>query len=447
MDNVKNNKNMANKPLGEATSVTSLLKSNSLIVEIGGSIRRISVEKFTEAINEGQTQLLHSVAWGIPIKDELQSSPAWGMVGNTAAYNAYKAQTGRYLMDANGRAAKLHPNNSGVFADGTALDETKGSVVVIAPKLYYLYQVDAETNIPYLWMSQQPISKHYIGTADNDTKIVIGAYQGSLASSKLVSRSDVDFDTSGKQVSGYWAAAQAFGSNWGIVDYDIMRWIGMMSLCETGGNANIQAGIGQGVGGSSAIEWATVSASTTLMKTGGTKGLGDATGNVPITDADAKEDSSHVSVLGVENWWNCQWNFIQGIYFGNSANEGQDGTEVFVYSGNRMPSTSELASHPEGLYRELTRQTSSGHVSKMLKGEYFDLIAAALEGSSASYWCDYFWGNNTGQVCLVGGSASRGANSGPFYVRSYVGFAASDSYYGARPAYYGPVTIVGGGSI
>ena len=438
---------MANKPLGEATSVASLLKSNSLIVEVGGAIRRISVEKFTEAINEGQTQLLHSVAWGIPIKDELQSSPAWGMAGNTAAYNAYKAQTGRYLMDANGRAAKLHPNNSGGFADGTALDETKGSVVVIAPRLYYLYQVDAETNVPYLWMSQQPISKHCIGTADNGTKIVIGAYQGSFASGKLVSRSDVDFETGGKTISSYWAAAQAFGTNWGIADYDIMRWIGMMCLCETGGNANIQAGLGQGVGGAAGLDWTAFLASATLRKTGATKSLGDSTGSVAISDADAKEDSCHVSVLGIEDWWNCQWNFIQGLFFGSSANEGQDGTEVFVYTGNRMPSTSELASHPEGLYRELTRPTSSGYVSKMLKGEYFDLIAAALEGSSASYWCDYFWGNNTGQVCLVGGSAGHGAGSGPFYVCSSFGFAASSSNCGARPAFYGPVTIVGGGSL
>ena len=447
MDNVKNNKNMANKPLGEATSVTSLLKSNSLIVEIGGSIRRISVEKFTEAINEGQTQLLHSVAWGIPIKDELQSSPAWGMVGNTAAYNAYKSQTGRYLMDANGRAAKLHPNNSDVFADGTALDETKGSVVVIAPKLYYLYQVDAETNVPYLWMSQQPISKRSIGTADNGEKIVVGAYQGSIVSSKLVSRSGVDFDTSGKSITSYWNAAQTFGTNWGIVDYDIMRWIGMMCLCETGGNANIQAGLGQGAGGAAGLDWAAFLASATLRKTGATKSLGDSTGSVAISDADAKADSCHVSVLGIEDWWNCQWHFIQGLFCGNSGNEGQDGTELFVYTGNRMPSSAELASHPDGQYRELTRLTSNGYVKKMLKGEYFDLIATALEGTSASYWCDYNYANSAGQLCLVGGAASYGARSGPFCVYSSYGFAASDSSFGARPAYYGSVTIVGGGSL
>lgn len=438
---------MANQELGAVTSVASLLKSDSLIVEVGGSIRRITVEEFLAAVNSGQTQLLHSVAWGIPIKDELQSSPAWGMVGNTAAYNAYKAQVGRYLMDANGRAAKLHPNTSSVFADGTTLDETKGSVVVIAPKLYYLYQVDAETNIPYLWMSQQPISKRFIGTADNGEKIVVGAYQGSIVSGKLVSRSGVDFDISGKTINSYWAAAQAFGSNWGIADYDIMRWIGMMCLCETGGNANIQAGIGQGVGGSSGIVWSTFAASTTLKKTGGTKGLGDATGSVAISDADAKSDSSHVSVLGVENWWSSQWNFIQGLFCGNSGNDGQDGTEVYVYTGNRMPSASELASHPNGAYRKLTRPCQLGYISKMLKGEYFDLIASGLAGNSASYWCDYRYDNNTGQVCLAGGSAVDGAVSGPFYVYSAGAWSFSDSSFGARPAFYGPVTIVGGSAI
>ena len=106
-----------NKNLGEATAVSSMRHADSIVIEVDGAIRRITLEDFTEALNAGQNELLHEVAWGIPIKDELQSSPAWGMVGNLSAFAAYKAQVGRYLMDANGRAAKLHRNNSAVFAD------------------------------------------------------------------------------------------------------------------------------------------------------------------------------------------------------------------------------------------------------------------------------------------------------------------------------------------
>jgi hypothetical protein len=424
-----------------------MLKSNSLIVEIGGSIRRISMEDFETAMNEGQAELLHQVAWGFPLKDATQTSPAWGMIGNIAAYNSYKAKVGRSLMDANGRAAKLHKNNSGVFADGTTLDETKGSVVVIAPRLYYLVVTDAETSIPYLWCSEFPISGHYLANADNGNRMVIGAYKGSLASGKLVSRSGVTFDTSSKTISAYFSAAQSFGANWGLKDYDCLRWFEIMCLSEAQGNANAQASLGQGVGGSTGLSWDTVNTSTVLKTTGLTKGLGDASGTVAIASG-ANANSTHVSVLGIEDWWNLQWEFVQGIFFGNSGNSGQDGDEVYIYKGNRLPSSSELASHPDGEFRELTRLATSGYVKVMTKGEYFDMIATSVTGGDSNKsWSDYFYGNATGQVCLVGGPSNYGSESGPLCVNSDHAWSNASSIIGARPAYYGPVTIVDGADL
>lgn len=423
-----------------------MLKSNSLIVEIGGSIRRISMEDFETAMNEGQAELLHQVAWGFPLKDATQTSPAWGMIGNLAAYQSYKAKVGRYLMDANGRAAKLHKNNSDVFADGTTLDETKGSVVVIGPRLYYLVTTDAETSIPYLWASEFPISGHYLANADNGNRMVIGAYKGSISSGKLVSRSGVDFDTSSKTISGYFSAAQAFGAGWGLEDYDFIRWFEIMCLSEANGNANAQASLGQGLGGSSGFDWSTVNSSTTLKKTGATKGLGDASGTVAVSGANA--DSTHVSVLGIEDKWNLQWEFVQGIFFGNSGNAAQDGDEVYIYKGNRLPSAAELASHPDGEFRELTRLTTSGYAKTMTKGEFFDIIATSITGgNSNASWSDYDYGNATGQVCLVGGASSNGSMSGPLCVYSRDAWSIADSAFGARPAYYGPVTIVDGADL
>lgn len=437
---------MANKNLATAQSVSSMLKSNSLIVEIGGSIRRISMEDFETAMNEGQAELLHQIAWGFPLKDATQTSPAWGMIGNLAAYQSYKAKVGRYLMDANGRAAKLHKNNSGVFADGTPLDETKGSVVVIAPRLYFLVQTDAETNIPYLWASEFPISAHYLANCDNGNRMCIGAYKGSISSGKLVSRSGVDFDTSGKTISGYFSAAQAFGADWGLEDYDFIRWFEIICLSEANGNANAQASLGQGLGGSAGFDWNTVSSSTTLKKTGATKGLGDASGTVAVSGASA--DSTHVSVLGIEDKWNLQLEFVQGIFFGNSKNSGQDGDEVYIYKGNRLPSSSELASHPDGEFRELTRLTVNGYAKVMTKGEFFDIIATSLtEGNSNVSWSDYFYGNTTGQVCLVGGYSDYGSKSGPLFVLSSYAWSLASSSFGARPAYYGPVVIVDGADL
>ena len=51
---------MANKNLGEADAVHDILHSNSIFVEVDGSVRRLTVEEFLEAINEGQSELASS---------------------------------------------------------------------------------------------------------------------------------------------------------------------------------------------------------------------------------------------------------------------------------------------------------------------------------------------------------------------------------------------------
>ena len=138
---------------------------------------------------------------------------------------------------------------------------------------------------------------------------------------------------------------------------------------------------------------------------------------------------------------------IQGIYFGNSANAEQDGTEVFIYEGNRMPSAAELSTHPEGIFRQKERLTSNGYTSKMVLGEFFDLIAKTLSGGSDSSWTDYNYNNSTGQLCLWGGDAARGALCGLASSYSYDAFSDSSARYGARLAYYGPVEIVTGSEL
>ena len=176
---------MALKNLATVAQVQSILKTNSILVEVGGSLRRITLDKLIESINAGEEELLRSVAWGVPIKQASQSSSAWGRVGNLDMWALYKSQCGRYLVKNNGHAAKLSVTNSGVYADGTTLNENLGHVICHFPKLYFRVQEDAVTGIPYLWMSLIPIGGHFIPEAN------IGAYKGSMASSALVSRSGV----------------------------------------------------------------------------------------------------------------------------------------------------------------------------------------------------------------------------------------------------------------
>lgn len=436
---------MAND-LAKVGAVNSMLASDCVMVEIGGSIKRISVKDFMNSIQTGSLNL-SQYAWGIPIYQSPSSktSPEWGRVGNLDMWAQYKETAGRYLLTQDGRLAKLSKTNSGLFADGTVVDETKGNIMFHAHRLYYLVKTDAVTGIPYLWLSLLPIGGHYIESP------CFGAYKADVISDKLVSRSG-RVPKGGLTISQFWAKARANGNDYGLSCYDHRRLMMMLQLSEYG-NPNCQDKIGYGVGGSvGGGFWGTAF----KLTTGATKTLGDSCGSIPIDalpDATAGKpasvNSSRVSLFGIEDGWNWQHEMTQNIYFGKSENTGQTGKEVFLYEGNRMPTDAELATKPAGDYRKLERIDGEGYVSKMALGEHFDLIAQSTTGGgSNNYWCDYFWRDlATGQLCLFGGYASSGSSSGLAYVRSSNAFSNADAYFGARLAYYGKTQYVNGADL
>lgn len=436
---------MAND-LAKVGAVNSMLASDCVMVEIGGSIKRISVKDFMNSIQTGSLNL-SQYAWGIPIYQSPSSktSPEWGRVGNLDMWAQYKETAGRYLLTQDGRLAKLSKTNSGLFADGTVVDETKGNIMFHAHRLYYLVKTDAVTGIPYLWLSLLPIGGHYIESP------CFGAYKADVISDKLVSRSG-RVPKGGLTISQFWAKARANGNDYGLSCYDHRRLMMMLQLSEYG-NPNCQDKIGYGVGGSVGGDfWGTAF----KLTTGATKTLGDSCGSIPIDalpDATAGKpasvNSSRVSLFGIEDGWNWQHEMTQNIYFGKSENTGQTGKEVFLYEGNRMPTDAELATKPAGDYRKLERIDGEGYVSKMALGEHFDLIAQSTTGGgSNNYWCDYFWRNlATGQLCLFGGHAYDGSSSGLACVASISAFSDAYADCGARLAYYGKTQYVNGADL
>ena len=426
--------------LANAQTVSSMLRTNSVLVEIDGSIRRISLDNLMTSINEGNEQLLRQVAWGVPIKDTIQSSPVWGRVGNLDMWEEYKSLSGRYLVTNDGKAAKLSTVDSSVFADGTVLNESLGHVMVYAPRLYFLVKNDEVAGIPYLWMSMLPIGGHYIEAP------CIGAYKGSMSGSALVSRSGVA-PAGSKTINAFWNAAQVNGKNWGLINYDHRKFMIMLLLSEYG-NPNAQAMVGNGLTGTNnSSDWQTALS----FPCGNTKSLGDSFGSVSheytMSNGSQTSGACDVSLMGIENPYAQQWEMSQGIYCGSANNAAQNGTEVFIYEGNRMPSESELATHPNGDYRQLTRLTSEGYISQMILGEYFDVLAKKTGGGGTSYWCDYSYANNTGQLVLWGASAHYGAAAGLGFAGSISAWSYSYSYIGSRLAYYGKLTFMSGAEL
>lgn len=426
--------------LASAEIVTAILQDDFVFVRSGNSVKRITLENFENSMNANDAELLREVAWGVQIKQHTQSSPVWTHVGNQTMKAEYLSSIGRYLLTNNGKAAKLSVANSGVFADGTTLNEALGHVMFISPhKLYYRVMVDAQTGTTTIWFSMLPIGGHYIRE-----NMCFGAYKGSISNSALVSRSGVA-PAGSKTINQFWAAAQVNGANFGLIDYETQKFMIMLNLMQFA-NPNCQANIGYGIGGSTSKDLWGAAAS---LLTGATKSLGDACGKIDITLVNGSvtgDDCSRVSLFGIEDAWNWQWEFVQGIFFGSTDN-GQAGTEAFLYKGNRMPSAAELAGTPVGDFRQITRPTSSNYVQEMILGEFFDILPSVLGGGSTSYWCDYYYGNATGQVGLWGGAAADGPLAGLGFAISSYAWSGSDAYFGSRLAYYGPIEYVSGAEL
>ena len=421
--------------LGSSQAVTSMLQSNSILVEIDGSIRRITLDNFMTAIQTGSLDI-KQYGWGVPLKQN-QSSQSWGRVGNTAMWEAFKSEVGRYLLTNDGsKMAKLSKTNSAYFADGTAVNESKGHVMVSGPRLYYDVRADATTGIPVLWGSYQPISKHYIDTP------ILAAYWGYLLDGKLVSRSGY-VATRSKTISQFHSYARANGNGFGLYNYEqALKYIFMLNLFEFG-NPNVQENIGYGCCG----DGNTWDAVNNVVRTGATISLGDSCGAIDISSVAGNAKSCRVSLFGLEDLYGLYWNMIQGIYFGSSNNDGQTGSEVFIYSGNRMPTETELATHPNGDYRQITRLTREGWIQEMIFGEFLDILPKKLGGGSGSYLGDYTYNNATGQLCLWGGIASYGTSCGLGCSNSSNDSSFSYPGCGARLAYYGKPTIVNGADL
>ena len=428
---------MSLKSLATVAQVQSILKTNSILVEVDGSIRKITLDKLIDSINAGNEQLLRSVAWGVPIKQSVQSSSNWGRIGNLDMWELFKSQCGRYLVKNNGHAAKLSVINSGIYADGTPLDESIGHVLFHAPKLYFRVMEDAVSGIPTLWMSLIPIGGHFIPETN------IGAYKASMSGSALASRSGVQ-PAESKNIIDFWNAAQVNGLEWGLINYNHYRLMVMLLLSEYG-SPNVQQVLGNGVTGTNNN---TDNITPTTWNLGTTKSLGDSCGKIDFSWENSNgitvQGANHVSLFGIENPYGLMWEYIQGIYCGSSKNANQNGTEIFIYEGNRIPSTDEIANYPMGDYRQISRLPNSFYIQEMLVGEFFDLIPTLGGGGGTSYWGDYFFSSLVGQSVFFGGWANSKDHCGITYLCMNYCWLYTAITIGSRLAYYGELTFMSG---
>ena len=352
------------------------------------------------------------------------------MDGDINSWLAYRAKLGRYAMTNDGKARKLHPDNSRLLEDGTSYDVASCHIMARYPNLYY--SVSTSGDVVSITLSE----REFINCKAFGEQW-IGAYIGAVVSGALVSRADIN-PTRSLTINQFWNYAQANGADWGLSDYRQRQMMMVIYLCEFL-SMNSQLNLGLGMTGEG-NNWCEV---VYGAKAGATSVLGDKCGKVNfLASNQLVAGACHVSLFGVEDPYGWFWEFIQGVYFGSCDNSAQNGTECFLYEGNRMPTSDELAGSPSGIYRQITRLTSSGWVRKLMWGANLDVLPDTLGGSSVDGHGDYHYANNTGQVLLWGGSAFSGSDGGLASSYSNSGWSNASSDIGARLAYYGKAEII-----
>ena len=134
---------------------------------------------------------------------------------------------------------------------------------------------------------------------------------------------------------------------------------------------------------------------------------------------------SAIRFLWIEDWYGNMWQFRDGDniqswqhYYCNDRSAYADK----VYSGSYFK-VGYVASKTEGYVKEFGYDPEWPEIE----------ICTVAGGSSAAYFCDYYWQAEGGEVVVSGGSVVNGTDAGPFYRNCSYGSGNSNWNIGGRP--------------
>ena len=385
-------------------------------------------EATPEEVSNAQTPSSVVGALATSFTLEQNSNPAF-QASNRGAAEMYQAQMGGYMFlikDGNVYAAKLNGSDWDYFADGTAVsDASKFETMVHVPDCHFKgsgKHLDFGGVVPI------------DGGKVFDSPHWVGAYKMYVdGSNKGHSRPGVA-PAHTKTMSAFWTCAQNLGTKFGLANYQFFCLINALYQARYA-NLNSQEVIGPGF---QTVTNGLVWEALRDVPMGLTKALGDGSGKVLYVDSNG-DNQYPVKLFGFEDLWGKLWEFRPGIRF---YMDGQTRKAV-VYKGNIVSNTA--------TGREFTcdvQSASNAYVSSMQLGEYWDMIAQAVSGGSATkFYCDAYYAATTGELLIVGGRAYNGAYCGVSCAGSDDAFSHSGTGIGARLAFYGEPQIVSGAEL
>jgi hypothetical protein len=255
-------------------------------------------------------------------------------------------------------------------------------------------------------------------------------YNGTIVDGKLRSISGLiweDYGCQRKKAAQERALAQANGTGWDTETYCDAILVNLL-LVLLGKSLNTQVTFGQGL----------TSSGSETVNNGFTTGVHDTDGMFFGTNSGTASSSTYgnaVKVFGMENWWGFQWRRIAGLVsidltMKYKLTKGtQDGSSASDYV------VSTTASDYSGYLDAGSLADESGYVKKLKWLGDGANAQTEVGGSSATYYCDYYYQSTGVMYARRGGLSNVGATCGAFCVN--LNYAASRAYWdiGCSPSY------------
>ena len=139
------------------------------------------------------------------------------------------------------------------------------------------------------------------------------------------------------------------------------------------------------------------------------------------TVANGNGETMSINFLGAENWWGNKYEFID-----NADVQDYVWTITDIENGNTTRNAGTASN------------TSSQWISKMIFGEFIDLIPTAVAGSETTGFCDKYY-CSSGSRLVLRSCNSAGTNGGVACVYAAGDSSVTSSDFGSRLAFSGVI--------
>lgn len=387
-----------------------------------------------EDIPDLEERYAYGVEW-----DTASSSPDGVRVGNMQLHRELPIQSKlrSVILDNNGGIKNYLNNSNWGNIDTEYLTE---SIMTEIPEHWYKFYQDGTKFRMMLSAMPLPgynhIDQFYISSfesgIDRSSSTLISSYGvGSTNVNKRGGDNTSEWDGTYRSLLGcpvtyltrdqFRQAARKRGSGWEMYTYGAHKtlfWLFAVEYAtlnsqkpfnaQKDANGFSQGGLGEGA--SQMTDWINFNNANPLIPCGYTNEFGNGSGEKAYVVKNAS-DGTHATLManryrGIENPFGHVWKYTDGANI--QVTTGDAGLSILWTTDD--PSNFSDTSYT-GYDKKGNICRTSGYAKKMLLGENGDITPTEVDGSSSTYWCDYYRTTITidGIFVVLAGSSANGA--------------------------------------